>query len=75
MIFFAHTTQLNLFHSLSSQMIILEFHNRIVEETVKAQVLSGGADVVDVTCADFDGVSFHGKSKDKKNSLYVYNFF
>jgi len=43
-------------------MIILEFHNRIVEETVKAQVTSGGADIVDVTCADFDGVSFHVSS-------------
>lgn len=43
-------------------MIILEFHNRIVEDTVRTQVLSGGADVVDVTCADFDGVSFHVSS-------------
>lgn len=44
-------------------MIILEYHNRIVEETMKAQILkvaSGQpADLVDITCADFDGVSFH----------------
>eukprot|EP01108_Squamamoeba_japonica_P002345 TRINITY_DN2098_c0_g1_i1.p2 TRINITY_DN2098_c0_g1~~TRINITY_DN2098_c0_g1_i1.p2 ORF type:complete len:298 (+),score=167.64 TRINITY_DN2098_c0_g1_i1:124-1017(+) len=43
-------------------MIILEFHNRIVENTVREQVMSGGADIVDVTCADFDGVTFHVSS-------------
>mmetsp|Transcript_22379 Transcript_22379/g.37933 ORF Transcript_22379/g.37933 Transcript_22379/m.37933 type:complete len:301 (+) Transcript_22379:98-1000(+) len=44
-------------------MIILEYHNRIVENTIRDQVRkvkSGkAADVVDITCADFDGVSFH----------------
>lgn len=43
-------------------MILLETWNRIVEETVRSQVMCGGADVVDVTCADFDGVAFHVSS-------------
>jgi hypothetical protein len=44
---------------------------------VKAQVLSGGADVVDVTCADFDGVSFHGEEKKKnkkKDTMPIFVF-
>merc|ERR1712072_185382 len=45
-----------------NQMILLETWNRTVEETVRSQVMCGGADVVDVTCADFDGVAFHVSS-------------
>jgi len=42
-------------------MLLLEYHNRIVENTVQARIerLDSEPDVVDITCADFDGVSFH----------------
>jgi len=40
-------------------MILLENYNRILEETIKQRLYSSKRDVLDVTLADFDGVSFH----------------
>jgi len=55
-------------------MIILEYHNRIVEEAIKTQVqkVASGQkpDTIDVTCADFDGVAFH-ISSDAKDANFV----
>ncbi|XP_065840136.1 actin-related protein 2/3 complex subunit 2-like [Oscarella lobularis] len=40
-------------------MILLEFHNRIVEETLRAKFSAEKHEAVDITVADFDGVLFH----------------
>ncbi|ESO86249.1 hypothetical protein LOTGIDRAFT_220774 [Lottia gigantea] len=57
-------------------MILLEFHNRIVQETLisKFKNAQEGSkpDTVDVTCADFDGVLYHISNPDgDKNKLLV----
>jgi len=40
-------------------MILLEHANKIVVETLKSRQESGRRDALDVTIADFDGVTFH----------------
>jgi len=41
-------------------MIFLDIHNKIVEETVKYRLKNVSTpDNLDITCADFDGVTFH----------------
>jgi hypothetical protein len=61
------------FAKSTHKMIILEYHNRIVEEAIKTQVqkVASGqkADVIDITCADFDGVAFHIASDAKDANL------
>jgi len=56
-------------------MILLEFHNRIVAETLtsryEAFTESGKAPGVDITIADFDGVLFHLVSGEDKNKITV----
>lgn len=53
-------------------MIILEHANRIVEDTLKERFLSGRQAVIELTCADFDGVTFHiFSTSGKKNELNV----
>jgi actin related protein 2/3 complex subunit 2 len=52
-------------------MIILETHNRIVEETVAQALASEKKESVDVTCADFDGVSFHISNPADKSLLNI----
>jgi len=55
-------------------MILLEYHNRIVEEAVRTQVQKAASgqkpDVIDITCADFDGVAFH-VSSDAKDANFL----
>jgi len=40
-------------------MILLESHNRILEETLKQRIESPKREAVDITLADFDGVTYH----------------
>jgi len=43
-------------------MILLDYHNRIVKQTIEARIELAGSDkkeVLDVTLADFDGVQMH----------------
>jgi len=40
-------------------MILLETNNRILEETIASRVSSKKKEAVDITVADFDGVTFH----------------
>jgi len=40
-------------------MILLEHANKIIVETLKSRKESGRTDALDVTIADFDGVTFH----------------
>jgi len=50
----------------------LEMGNRIVEEAVQARLDSDKQEVIDITCADFDGVSFHVHTNpDAKNLLTI----
>jgi len=53
-------------------MILLEFANRILEETVTARINAEKPETADVTFADFDGVQFHvSASPDAKHLLKV----
>lgn len=53
-------------------MILLETPNRIVKETVQARLDSEKQVVIDVTCADFDGVKFHiATNPDAPNLLTI----
>lgn len=56
-------------------MILLEFHNRIVAETLtsrfEAFTETGKAPAVDITIADFDGVLFHLASGEDKTKITV----
>jgi len=54
-------------------MLLLELPNRIVQETVQARIENADRpEAVDVTCADFDGVTFHvSTDADDKNVLLV----
>ncbi|KAL5007359.1 hypothetical protein ScPMuIL_016165 [Solemya velum] len=57
-------------------MILLEFHNRIVEETLgqkfKNALEGGKPDAIDITIADFDGVLYHmSNPNDDKSKVMV----
>jgi len=53
-------------------MILLENYNRIVKETLDQRIGAKKHEVIDIVCADFDGVQFHlTTSKDAKNLLNV----
>ncbi|XP_065185441.1 actin-related protein 2/3 complex subunit 2-A-like [Sycon ciliatum] len=53
-------------------MILLEFHNRILEEALLSRFNSDKKEAVDLTIADFDGVLFHITNADgDKNKIIV----
>ncbi|XP_028398907.1 actin-related protein 2/3 complex subunit 2-like [Dendronephthya gigantea] len=49
-------------------MILLELNNRILEEILTAKFSSEKFEAIDVTFADFDGVSFHVSNPDGEKS-------
>lgn len=49
-------------------MILLELNNRILEETLTAKFSSEKFEGIDITFADFDGVSFHISNPDGEKS-------
>lgn len=51
-------------------MILIEFHNRIVEETLKSRFYATKPESCDITVADFDGVLFH-ISTDSDNKAVI----
>lgn len=52
-------------------MILLEYHNKIIEDLL-LEKLNGKHEAVDAVIADFDAVTFHLKTdQEKKNVLYV----
>jgi len=57
----------------TTTMLLLEIHNRIVMEAVRARVENADRpEAVDITCADFDGVTFHvSTDANDKNALLV----
>jgi len=54
-------------------MILLEVHNRIVEQAVRSQVfpVDGKREPLEVICADFDGVQYHISNNADKSALTV----
>eukprot|EP00038_Savillea_parva_P006889 m.166544 g.166544 ORF g.166544 m.166544 type:complete len:307 (-) comp12701_c0_seq1:155-1075(-) len=60
-------------------MILLEFHNRVIQETLKSRLRSltsgdGKVKPVDVTVADFDGCLYHisnGESTETPSTIFV----
>lgn len=50
-------------------MILLEFNNRILFELIENSFNSDKRDLLDVTFADFDGVSFHVSSNNEQRNL------
>jgi len=54
-------------------MILLEFNNRILFETMEQRFASEKRELLDILFADFDGVSFHVSTQDpeKKNLVTV----
>jgi len=50
-------------------MILLEFNNRILYELIENSFGSDKRDLLDVTFADFDGVSFHVSSHSEQRNL------
>jgi actin related protein 2/3 complex subunit 2 len=51
-------------------MILLENHNRILQEAIQSR-LDNGPSEVEITCADFDGVQFHVSNPDRNNKNVV----
>jgi actin related protein 2/3 complex subunit 2 len=45
-------------------MILLEFHNRIIEDTFRSKLNAEKLESIDIVVADFDGVMFHISSPD-----------
>jgi len=55
-------------------MILLEYHNKIIEDTLleKFNTEEGKFESVEIVLADFDGVTFHmATDPNTKNILYV----
>jgi len=53
-------------------MILLETHNRVLEEVIKQRINSPKREAVDITLADFDGVTFHVTTNpDQRNLVTV----
>mmetsp|Transcript_19472 Transcript_19472/g.54751 ORF Transcript_19472/g.54751 Transcript_19472/m.54751 type:complete len:335 (-) Transcript_19472:76-1080(-) len=54
-------------------MILLEVHNRIVEQAVRSQIEApeGKREIVDIKCSDFDGVLYHVVSDREGGNLNV----
>jgi len=50
-------------------MILLEFHNRIIEQTFKRAFSSEKPESLEITIADFDGVLFHISTPDAKTQI------
>jgi actin related protein 2/3 complex subunit 2 len=50
-------------------MILLEFNNRILFELIEQRLNSDKRDLLDVTFADFDGVSFHVTSTNEQKNI------
>jgi len=50
-------------------MILLETHNRVLEEVIKQRILSPKREAVDITLADFDGVVFHVTTNAQQRNL------
>merc|ERR1712137_396677 len=51
------------------KMILLEFNNRILLELIEQRFASEKRELLDVTFADFDGVSFHVTSTNEQRNL------
>lgn len=54
-------------------MILLEFHNRIVEETLTRALITASdkLEMLDITCADFDGAMFRISTPEDKTKILV----
>eukprot|EP01135_Chromosphaera_perkinsii_P010014 Nk52_evm49s1992 gene=Nk52_evmTU49s1992 len=52
-------------------MILLEFHNRIVEETLTQRFNSAKHEQVEINVCDFDGVTYHIHTPQAKNLLVI----
>jgi actin related protein 2/3 complex subunit 2 len=52
-------------------MILLEFHNRIIKETLTQRVGVEKPESIDITVADFDGVTFHISTPASKTVVQV----
>jgi len=53
-------------------MILLEVQNRVLEEVIKQRINSPKREAVDITLADFDGVTFHVTTNaDRRNIVTV----
>eukprot|EP00126_Sphaerothecum_destruens_P007643 Sdes_comp19927_c0_seq2m12371 len=52
-------------------MILLEFHNRIVQETLSSRFSASKAENVEITIADFDSVSYHISTPESKTKILV----
>lgn len=50
-------------------MILLEFHNRIIKETLLAKLSAEKPEGLDITIAEFDGVVFHISTDDGNKNL------
>jgi len=52
-------------------MLLLEFNNRILFELIEQRFASEKRELLDVTFADFDGVSFHVSSTNEQRNLVL----
>ncbi|EPZ32860.1 P34-Arc-domain-containing protein [Rozella allomycis CSF55] len=52
-------------------MILLEYSNKVLEETLTAKFLSEKQESIDLRCADFDGVIYHVSTPNSKSELVV----
>jgi len=52
-------------------MILLEFNNRILNDLIEQRFASEKRELLDVTFADFDGVSFHVSSTNEQRNLVL----
>jgi len=50
-------------------MILLETHNRVLEEVINQRINSPKREAVDITLADFDGVTFHVTTNPQQRNL------
>lgn len=54
-------------------MILLEVHNRIIEQAIRSQIEAEEAkrEAIEIVCADFDGVQYHISTSPDKSSVSV----
>ncbi|KAI8983907.1 Arp2/3 complex, 34 kd subunit p34-Arc-domain-containing protein [Pilobolus umbonatus] len=52
-------------------MIILDYHNVIIKNTLEARLKENKVEAVDMVVADFDGVTYHISTPEKKTVLMI----
>ncbi|KAI8982240.1 Arp2/3 complex, 34 kd subunit p34-Arc-domain-containing protein [Mycotypha africana] len=52
-------------------MILLDYHNVIIKNTLESRIKEGKSDAIEVRVADFDGVSYHISTPESKSVVHI----